>query len=285
VNAALVLSPAVFRQAIIPVLVSIASCAPQPSPAPVAKAVPEMAVPQIDKPTSPPAKPASPPPESPVVAARVVNTALSGIAITAVTFDSRTHRLVVADQPGGPGSSWPDARSAAASRNGIAAVNGGFFTPEGAPLGLVIAGGKRAGSLNRASSLGAGLFVDDGSPALVRRESGKTGGELLQSGPFLVENGRAIPSLSPESSTARTFIGWDGANGWFIARSGACSLADLAKALEGAKIGGVECRSVLNLDGGRSSDLWAGSSLAGGPVTQRPFWNKPVRNFLVLQPR
>lgn len=215
----------------------------------------------------------------------MVRTELSGISITAVAFDIRSHRLVVADQPGGPGSVWPDAKSAAASRNGIAAVNGGFFTPQGAPLGLVIASGKRTGSLNRASSLGAGCFVDDGSPALVRRESGRSGGELLQSGPFLIEKGRAIPGLSPESSTARTFIGWDGASGWFIARGGPCSLADLAKALEGAKIGGVACQIVLNLDGGRSSDLWAGSSVNGGPVTQRPFWNKPVRNFLVLQPR
>lgn len=275
-----VLVQAVFRQAIFPAILLIASCAPQPPPPPVAQAVPEAvsAAPA-------PARPVAPPPVTPAAAPRVVNTELSGISITAVAFDSRSHRLVVADQPGGPGSVWQDARSAAASRNGIAAVNGGFFTPQGAPLGLVIAGGKRAGSLNRASSLGAGLFVDDGSPVLVRRESGKTGGELLQSGPFLVENGRAIPGLSPESSTARTFVGWNGATGWFIARSGACSLADLAKALDGAKIGGVACRVVLNLDGGRSSDLWAGSSPDGGPVTRRPFWNKPVRNFLVLVKR
>lgn len=240
---------------------------PRPAPAEAPRAAPPQAV------------------HAPARTPELVTTTVAGTPITAVTFDSRSHRLVVADQPGGPGSQWPDAQSAAASRRGIAAVNGGFFTPEGGPLGLVIAGGKRAGSMNRASSLGAGLFVDDGSPALVRRESGGTGGELLQSGPFLVEGGRAIPGLSPESSTARTFLGWDGANGWFIARSGPCSLADLAKALDGAKIGGISCHVVLNLDGGRSSDLWAGSSLVGGPISQRPFWNKPVRNFLVLLPR
>ncbi len=270
-----------FRQAILPLLLIIASCAPQPERTPVARPVAEKVVAAI--PAS--SKPVAPPPEVPAAAPRLVNTTLSGIFITAVAFDSRSHRLVVADQPGGPGSIWPDAQAAAASRNGIAAVNGGFFTPAGAPLGLVIAGGKRAGSLNRASSLGAGLFVDGGSPALLRRETGGTGGELLQSGPFLVENRRSIPGLSPESSTARTFLGWDGATGWFIARSGACSLADLAKALEGANIGGISCRDVLNLDGGRSSDLWAASSIRGGPVTRRPFWNKPVRNFLVLRPR
>ena len=274
------LLPGVFRQAIVLLFLFIASCSPQPSQVPAAQAVPEVAAR-----TPPPSKPFAAAPEAPVAAPRVVTSEWSGIAITAVAFDSRSHRLVVADQPGGPGSSWPDAKSAAAARNGIAAVNGGFFTPQGAPLGLVIAGGKRAGSLNRASSLGAGLFVDDGSPALVRRETGRTGGELLQSGPFLVENNRAIPGLSPESSTARTFIGWDGASGWFIARSGPCALADLAKALEGAKIAGVSCRGVLNLDGGRSSDLWAAPSIRGGPANQRPFWNKPVRNFLILLPR
>jgi uncharacterized protein YigE (DUF2233 family) len=275
-----VLPPSVFRQAIVPAFLLVASCAPQPSPAPAAKAVyeNEAAAPAL-------AMPVAPTPQVPAAAPRVASTSLSGISITAVAFDSRSHRLVVADQPGGPGSRWPDAKAAASSRNGIAAVNGGFFTPEGTPLGLVIAGGKRTGSLNRASSLGAGLFIDDGSPALVRRETAGSGTELLQSGPLLVEHGRAIPGLSPESSTARTFLGWDGATGWIIARSGPCSLADLAKALEGAKVAGVRCRCVLNLDGGRSSDLWAGSSINGGPATQRPFWNKPVRNFLVLLPR
>lgn len=275
------LLPSVFRQAIFPVFLLVASCAPKPEQPPTARLIAEKAVAA----TPAPAKPAAAKLQGPAATPRVSSTTLSGIPITAVTFDSRSHRLVVADQPGGPGSQWPDAHAAAASRSGLAAVNGGFFTPEGGPLGLVIAGGKRAGSLNRASSLGAGLFVDDGSPALVRRESGGTGGELLQSGPFLVENGRAIAGLSPESSTARTFLGWDGANGWVIARSGPCSLADLAKALDGAKIGGISCHVVLNLDGGRSSDLWAGSSLVDGPISQRPFWNKPVRNFLVLLPR
>lgn len=222
---------------------------------------------------------------TPSQAPRMVEVTLSDIPITAVAFDSRSHRLVIADQAGGPGSRWPDAKSAAASRQGLAAVNGGFFTPEGTPLGLVVAGGKASGALNRASSLGAGLLVDDGSPTLVRRESGRRGPELLQSGPFLVEHGRTISGLSPESSTARSFVGWDGGHGWFIARSGPCSLQALAKALAGARIGGVAARSVLNLDGGRSSDLWVGPSIAGGPLEQRPLWNKPVRNFLILLPR
>jgi hypothetical protein len=223
--------------------------------------------------------------KEPVRVLQVVPTTLSGISITAVTFDSRTHRLAIADQEGGPGSRWADAEAAAKELGGIAAVNAGFFTPGGKPLGLVVSGGKRAGSVNRASSLGAGMYIGGNSPALRRREHRGGGSEVLQSGPFLVENGGVIPGLSQDSSTARTLIGWDGGSGWFIARTGGCSLAALGQALAGAKIGGVKAHTVLNLDGGRSSDLWVSSSVSGGPVSERPLWNKPVRNFLVLVPR
>ena len=264
----------------------LASCTPVPAPVPATTVVPPAAPsPALASPPRPAPQAPNPAPALPAPPPRLVHARLAGADITAITFDSRTHRLVVADQPAGPGSRWPDARSAAASRSGLAAVNGGFFTPEGKPLGLVIAAGTRSGSINRTSSLGAGFYLDDGSHRLIRREQSGSGSELLQSGPFLIENGRAVAGLSPESSSARTFVGWDGGTGWFIGRSGSGSLAGLAKALEGQSIGGIPVRHVLNLDGGRSSDLWAGPAVGGGPVTQRPFWNKPVRNFLVVVAR
>lgn len=225
----------------------------------------------------------APEPTAAAESPRVFEVSLRGISITGVSFDSRTHRLAVADQAGGPGASWPDAKSAASSLGGIAAVNGGFFTPEGAPLGLVVSRGKRNGSVNRASSLGAGFYADG---SLLRRENWSgTASEVLQSGPFLVDRGKTVAGLSTVSSSARTFIGWDGGTRWFLARSGSSSLASLAGALEGSQLGGVRAHIVLNLDGGRSSDLWVSSSVQGGPVTERPLWNKPVRNFLVLLPR
>ena len=62
---------------------------------------------------------ASQPPSAPVV----LHTTLSGISVTAVTFDSRTHRLAIADQAGGPGSRWADAAAAGRDLSGITAVN------------------------------------------------------------------------------------------------------------------------------------------------------------------
>ncbi|MCH7228040.1 phosphodiester glycosidase family protein [Verrucomicrobiaceae bacterium E54] len=170
--------------------------------------------------------------------------------------------------------------------NGLAAVNGGFFTPEGQPLGRVVASGKSTGSINRASSLGSGFYVEKNDrPALVRRQGFSGGSQALQAGPFLVENDRTVPGLGTKVSSARTFIATDGRHGWILARTGACSLADLATALTGATIGGIRLRSALNLDGGRSSEIWASGALPGGPAFTRPLWNKPVRNFLVLKSR
>lgn len=228
----------------------------------------------------------SPAPERPAEAPRAFRGELGGISLSGIAFDSRSHRLAIADQAGGPGSAWADAESAAGAFNGLAAVNGGFFTPEGAPLGLVVSRGKRSGSINRASSLGAGFYKGGISPSLSRREAWSAGMvDALQSGPFLIEEGKATGGLSDASSAARTIIGWDGGTRWFLARTGTCSLASLAAALQGNSPGGVRAVSVLNLDGGRPSDLWISSRVEGGPVSERPFWNKPVRNFLVLVPR
>lgn len=241
----------------------------------------EMMPPALAKPELP-SHPAEPP--------RVARGEFSGITFEGVAFDSRSHRLVVVDQAGGPGSQFPDA-AAARSPGGIAAVNGGFFTPEGGPLGLVIAAGKRSGAWNPASSLGSGVWHADASgfSAISRREKlGRSGAaamrELLQAGPMLVENGRAVAGLDTQKTSARTVILWDGGSRWWTGRCSPASLAQAAAALASGPVPGWPVRHALNLDGGRSSDLWISGAVAGGPVLRRPAWNRPVRNFLVLIP-
>lgn len=223
---------------------------------------------------------------------RATDRDVSGIRFEGVAFDSRGHRLVVLDQERGPGSRFPDAQTAAASMYGLAAVNGGFFTPEGTPLGMVVSGGKTWGSWNPASSLGSGVWCEDhaGRSAIRRREAlGRSGAagmrELLQAGPMLVEGGRVVSGLDAEKTSARTLIAWDGGTRWWIGRTPPCSLADLARALAGGGPAGWEVKSALNLDGGRSADLWISGNVEGGPVSRRPVWNRPVRNFLVIVPR
>lgn len=231
-------------------------------------------------------------PPKPVLPPLIARREISGITFEGVAFDSRSHRLVVADQPGGPGSLHADSAAAAKSRGGIAAVNAGFFTPEGAPLGLVASAGKISGAWNAASSLGSGVWHENraGRSAITRRETlgrGKAAAsrELIQAGPLLVENSRAVGGLEATKASARTAIIWDGGSRWWIGCTSPCTLAALAEALDAGEPANWSVRQALNLDGGRSSDLWISETLAGGPILRRPPWNRPVRNFLVLTDR
>jgi len=265
-------------------LLGLASCSTQPEPvcAPLAA---KPVAPTL--PTAP--EPVSKPVEPPVSASRnaeVTRREISGITFEGVIFDSRRHRLLVADQTGGPGSRWPDAETAGKSRNALAAINAGFFTPEGAPLGLVRSAGKPAGHWN-SSSLGSGFWHDSGNPAISRRgnftaSNAKNATELIQAGPLLVENGRPVSGLDDQKPSVRTVILWDGGTGWWIGRSGPCTLSALSKALASDSPTGWPIRHALNLDGGRSSDLWVSNVISGGPLVRRAAWNRPVRNFLLL---
>ena len=214
-----------------------------------------------------------------------------GITISAVCFDDRKFQLTVADQADGCGSQWMDAKSAAMSCNGYAAINGGFFTPEGKPLGILVASGIKRGSLNQ-SSLGAGIFISSkNKSAIVRREHYASSSvthnveNLLQAGPMLIEHGKPTIGLSDNNARPRSFIAWDGKHHWAIGHIDSSTLAAAARALSETSLIGFKASAVLNLDGGRSSDLWAGPRVPGGEKTHRSFLNKPVRNYLVITSR
>lgn len=264
---------------------ALASCSAPIQPGPQDSSPPTTPTPQKATPAPPPepSHSASPP--------RFRKASLTSISLSLVSFDSRTHRLALADQPGGPGSRWPDSRAAGQSLSSLAVINGGFFTPEGAPLGLVITDGTRRGSWNRSSSLGSGCYVESRTdrPKIARREqvnpSASSLQTLLQSGPMLVEAGSPVGGLRGDNPRPRSILAWDGGRRWLIATTSPCSLADLAQALAGSSPAGWPVRSALNLDGGRSTELWVSPAVSGGPAFQRPFFNKPVRNFLVLRKR
>jgi len=293
--------------AIIPALLTLALAGCYPAkPTGLAQNPIPSAPPTNNAPTIAPASPPSPIPPpapspaipaSPLSAPRLATRQISGITFQGVTFDSRTHRLAVLDQPAGPGSRFPDSQTAARSLRGLAATNAGFFTPEGSPLGLVISNGNPTGSWNSASSLGSGVWFENSgkNPAIARREAlGRSAAssmpQLIQAGPMLIDNGKAVSGLDSAKTSARTLILWDGTTRWWLGCTTPCSLAELSQALAtgGSTTGGPvpwPVRQALNFDGGRSSDLWVSGSIPGGPLTRRPIWNKPVRNFLVLLPR
>ena len=232
--------------------------------------------------TAHPAHPISPP--------KVVSKIFSNIEFQGVAFDSRSHALCPVDQSKGPGSEYFGARDCANKQHALLAINAGFFTPEGNPLGLVISHGKRSGSWNSSSSLGTGIYrIDSSGTASIKRRSQSSAvsnsKELLQAGPLLVENQKPINGLDPSKVAMRSILVHDGGNRWWIGTTSPCSLAELSRALSTQSPAGWQISQALNLDGGRSTDLFVSSESSGGPLEIKSIMNRQVRNFLILKPR
>lgn len=264
----------------------LSQCSPLPVVEPMPQQPPSAPIIRVANPALN-TEPNSPPPAPP----RFVQRRISGIAFKGVEFDSRSHRLCVIDQSGGPGSRFEGAAQAAASIRGLAAINGGFFTPEGKPLGLVIAGGQKSGHWNHASSLGTGFYLEaDRAPRLVRRShidrnAATAASELLQTGPWLVEASAAVRGLDATKQRQRSLILWDGGTRWWMGCASDCSLAKLAVTLASTAPVAWDVEHALNLDGGRSSDLWVSRKLTGSKPYSPKTWPRKVRNHLVLVAR
>lgn len=247
---------------------------------------------------TPPPLPALQPPASPAIAPKVtppptaapspkhplkVRTAsLNGTEFTAVTFDRRDYFLKVIDQKNGPGSQFSSAQAAASG--GLAAINGGFFSPEGKPVGLVITGGEVRGSLNTSSSLGTGI-LDGKSVTLATRQNYQNSSELLQTGPRLVWAGESLTGLSTTNDRPRSFMIWDGQNHFGLAYADSATLKGLSNNLKAQPLSGFDIKYAVNLDGGTSCDLWVSDSVPGGSLSRSSFFRKKARNYLVLKSR
>lgn len=217
------------------------------------------------------------------------STHYKGSKVHFVLFDQRAYYLDVADQESGPGSRWTNAQHVAQEYNGLAAINAGFFTPEGKPLGLVKDGGIKRGYLNR-SSLGSGIYFyhPNNGGQIIRRAKLKNqdSQELLQAGPFLVENGKFIADLKKSKPRPRSFLAHDGKNHWLIGYAENLSMHDLATLLSSPKLTPLAIDTALNLDGGRSSQLYISSKITKSSAKQvSSFMPRKVRNFLILKKR
>ncbi|MES2983167.1 MAG: phosphodiester glycosidase family protein [Verrucomicrobiota bacterium] len=219
---------------------------------------------------------------------KVVSKTLSNIQFQGVSFDSRSNTLKPIDQTNGPGSQYISARDCATKQQALLAINAGFFTPEGNPLGLVISQGKRSGSWNSSSSLGTGIYRIDpsGNASISRRTQASAvsnSKELLQAGPLLIENHNPIAGLDQSKVAMRSILLHDGGHRWWIGIASPCSLADLSRALSTQSPAGWKISHALNLDGGRSTDLFVSSKISGAPLERKSLMNRQVRNFLILK--
>lgn len=262
----------------------VTSCSHRPvEPPPASEPIPQAAVPA--KPPTPAIAPKVTPPvpdTSPRHPLRVRTGSLHGTEFTAVTFDRRDFYLKVIDQKGGPGSQFDSAQ--AAGSGSLAAINGGFFSPEGKPVGLVISGGEARGAFNSGSFLGTGI-LDGKKVSLATRKTYKRSSELLQTGPRLVWEGESLTGLSRNNERPRSFMIWDGRNHFGLAYADTATLKGLSNNLKSQPLGGFDIKYAVNLDGGTSCDLWVSDSVSGGGFNKSSFFKKKARNYLALRKR
>ncbi|EIC23197.1 putative periplasmic protein (DUF2233) [Thiorhodovibrio frisius] len=203
-------------------------------------------------------------------------------------FHSRAFRLAVVDLE----SINPETKKlidAAFRAAGMpAGINGGFFHPDGQPLGLVIADGQRINRLERAKLLSGVLYSDAGGNYLERYAAFRDHAgidALLQSGPYLVEHGRAVRGLRSAPAARRSFAATDWRGHWLLgATRNSISLADLADCLATAGcLTDWPVERAINLDGGSSTGFFFADGPGGKAVVMPPL--KTVRNLLGIVPR
>lgn len=262
-------NPAPRAMAPIPPAAAISSPA---FPTPPARMTPAVA-PKV----TPPAP--APTPKHPL---KVRTAALNGTEFTAVTFDRRDYFLKVLDQQDGPGSQFHSAQ--AAGQGSLAAINGGFFSPEGKPVGLVITGGEGRGFFNSDSFLGTGI-LDGKAVTLATRQNYQKSSELLQTGPRLVWGGESLTGLSTTNDRPRSFVIWDGKDHFGLVHADSATLKGLSNNLKSQPIPGFDIKYAVNLDGGTSCDLWVSSAVPGGGFSKNSIFRKKARNYLALRKR
>ncbi len=207
----------------------------------------------------------------------------SDIIVTAVVFKQSNYQLTVVDNP------LLDKKLAQVMREQhfLAGVNGGYFHPDGKPLGLMISQGKKVHLQETAPRLLSGCIVATGQQLQllrVQENMPAEATEVLQAGPFLIDHQTSVAGLETSRIARRTFVATDGHGLWAIGIISPVTLAQASRSLlaTGEQLFPTHLiQRALNLDGGSSSALW----VDGLP---EPFSQSEigvVRNFLGIKAR
>lgn len=201
--------------------------------------------------------------------------------ITALVFSGKNNQLQVIDNP----ARDKTLVQVMLEQHFLAGVNGGYFRPDGRPMGLVVSQRKTIHAQEMAPRLLSGfVVVAENKLQLVHvGEKMPTGvEEVLQAGPFLINHEAPVVGLETKRMARRTFIAADGHGSWMIGIISPVTLAEAARLLQVAAprfFGERPIQRALNLDGGSSSAFWV--NLSPEPFSQSELGT--VRNFLGLK--
>lgn len=167
----------------------------------------------------------------------------------------------------------------------IAGVNGGYFDPNDAPVGLLISDGRVVMRQQKARLLSGVLSVVNGRVQVQRAAEFSAKSKptaARQCGPFLLERGAAVPGLNAGRAARRTFVAVGTGDSAAIGSCSYVSLAQLGSLLATPGIAGdLKIARALNLDGGSSSGFWFNGSR--GPFSIRE--QKTVRDYVAVVPK
>ena len=197
-------------------------------------------------------------------------------------FQTNAATLRVVDQAETPHG---DLAEIVSRTKALAGVNGGYFDPADAPVGLLVSEGKIISPLRKAKLLSGVLSASATRVEIARTARFAMSPKIkaaVQCGPLLIERGAPVAGLNDTRPARRTFAAVDGKGRAALGVCSAVSLAQLARILALTNAAGnFKISRALNLDGGSSSAFWfAGKE---GNVSLKEL--KTVRNFVTIVPR
>lgn len=147
------------------------------------------------------------------------------------------------------------------SKDGLVGINGGFFTPQMQPIGLRISDGEVRSRFKRISWWGV-LQINGQRPRLLSAREFSPNSNIdfaIQSGPRLLVNRTILPLKEGVDNRSALCIN-DKRRILLIATQYlSLSTTELAEILVRSEVkGGLGCVDALNLDGGSSTQMFAG---------------------------
>jgi uncharacterized protein YigE (DUF2233 family) len=196
-------------------------------------------------------------------------------------FSTKSATLRVIDNPTGE----HNLATAMQREHCLAGVNGGYFDPADAPVGLLISDGKLIAPLRKAHLLSGVMIVSNGRLQLLRYaeySSRRSAVTALQCGPFLVDRAQPVAGLEDTRSARRTFIVTGSSDRAGIGYCSEATLAQLGKILSTSGLAlELKVQRALNLDGGSSSAFWFAGERSPFSIPAQ----KTVRDFVAVVPK
>jgi len=197
-------------------------------------------------------------------------------------FSTKSCALRVIDQPAPPRG---DLAQAMRQERCLAGVNGGYFDPDYAPIGLLISDGKIIVPIQRAKLITGVLAASPREVQILRTREFSRRQKLdaaIQCGPFLVDLGRSVPGLEKTRTARRTFAAVGSVDRAALGFCSDVSLSELAKILARTRLAeDFKIQRALNLDGGSSSAFWVARESSAFSIPEQ----KTVRDFVGVVPK